>query len=201
MHSSDTVANANLGMAGLNVNTGIPGAPPITTVAPQKPPSWRKWVIIGVVVAVILAGSGLTVLLSRPPALVPTIDVSSHYIDNGIPLDPVVQRWYNCCTSQGNSLPLTLQITFLLDSTAIKQDMQAESDSNGNVSTDLTVTTDWSIGQHMLIAHDASNNTTKIGKAISNSHEHVFVFDFVFVFLVFVVLLLFLFFFFLSVFG
>jgi hypothetical protein len=51
-------------------------------------------------------------------------------------------------------------ITFLLDNTPLNETQQTQSDSNGNVTTDLTVTPAWGVGQHTLTAHDANNTTT-----------------------------------------
>jgi len=62
-------------------------------------------------------------------------------------------------------------LTFLLDSTAVKQDMQAESDASGNVTATLTVAPNWPLGQHKLTAHDANNNTTNSSTAISIVHQ------------------------------
>jgi hypothetical protein len=60
----------------------------------------------------------------------------------------------------GKQFAANSAITFLLDNTVIRQDMQAVSNTSGNFTTNLTITPAWSVGQHKLTAHDASNNTT-----------------------------------------
>lgn len=150
IHTSDTFANANLGMA---------GTIPPKTEPQQKAPAWLKWVIIGVVAVIILAGSGLLLIHFLTPT--PVITVTSDYHDNG-----------TLAGADGTTLHVTGKqfaanstITFLLDSTTVNT--QAVSDASGNVSTNLKVTSDWPVGQHKLTAHDASNNTTNTGIAMS----------------------------------
>jgi hypothetical protein len=157
IHVTDTVDN---------INPNIQGIAPIPTGTPPKAPAWRKWVIIAVVVVVILAGSGILAVRLLTPPLMPTINVASNYHDNGMPAG-----------ADGTTLQITGKqfvanspLTFLLDSTAVKQDMQAESDASGNVTATLTVAPNWPLGQHKLTAHDANNNTTNTSTAISIVH-------------------------------
>jgi hypothetical protein len=89
--------------------------------------------------------------------------VTSSYRDNGMPAGA------DGTTLQvtGNQFSANSAVTFLLDNTAVKQDMQAESNANGDITANLAVTSAWSIGQHKLIARDANSHTTNNGIAIS----------------------------------
>lgn len=166
VYAANTVASPNTGPAGATPITG-PGPQPIPTMTPappsrSKPPAWRLWAIIGIVVILILAGTGLVVLLkAHGPS--PTISVTSQYYDNGT----IAGATDTTLHVTGKQFAANSAITFLLDSTAIRQDMQALSNASGNFTTDLTITSDWSVEHHRLTAHDASNNTTSTSTEIS----------------------------------
>jgi hypothetical protein len=151
IHTTDTAANINTGVTG--------GMKPTTPETRPKVPAWGKWAIIGVVAVVILAGSGILVYFLTKPT--PTIKVVSKYSDKGIPAGATGTT----LQVTGEQFAANSAITFLLDSTPVNT--QTVSDPSGNVSTDLKVTSDWSVGSHKLTAHDASNSTTKTGTAIA----------------------------------
>jgi hypothetical protein len=67
----------------------------------------------------------------------------------------------------GQNFTANSPITFLLDNTVLNTTQQAQSDANGNVTTDLAITSAWNFGLHTLTARDASNNTTQSGKQIN----------------------------------
>jgi hypothetical protein len=58
-------------------------------------------------------------------------------------------------------------ITFLLDGHVAPGNPGAQSDANGNVSADVTITDAWSLGTHTLTARDASNYSTKNGVSVT----------------------------------
>jgi hypothetical protein len=58
-------------------------------------------------------------------------------------------------------------ITFLLDNVPVASSQKVNSDGNGNVSADLTITNAWTIGKHTLTAKDASGYATKAGVTVS----------------------------------
>jgi hypothetical protein len=150
-------------------NTGPTATKPVTLQTDTT--AWRKWAIIGVVVVVILAGSGVLALSlfksPSPPASIPSVTVTSDFHDNGLPAGS------GGSATDGTVFHVTGQkfsphsaITFLLDSTIIET--HTESDDNGALNNvDLRVTSSWPIGQHKLTAHDKSNNTTDKGVNVS----------------------------------
>ena len=166
IHAELTAANTNPSTTG--ATPLITGAMPIPTGTQSKVPVWRKWAIIGIVAVVILAGSG--VLLAHfliPPPLVPVISVISKYFDNGTPAGSGGTTDGTTLQVTGNQFAANSAITFFLDNTAIRQDMQAVTNASGKFSTDLQVTSAWSLGQHKLTAQDASKNTTNNSTTIS----------------------------------
>jgi hypothetical protein len=58
-------------------------------------------------------------------------------------------------------------ITFLLDNVTVASSQRVNSDVNGNVSADLTVTNAWTVGKHTLTAKDASGYATKVGVTVA----------------------------------
>jgi hypothetical protein len=156
IHTTETVANPGVGTMGPTSTT------PMTK---SSTPAWGKWVIIGIVLVVILGASGLLLhfLVPSTPAFSPTISVTSTYHDNGTPAAANGTTLH----VNGQKFATNSAITFLLDNATVRQDMQTVSDSKGNFSTDLAVTSAWANGNHTLTAHDASNNTTASGSAVS----------------------------------
>jgi len=114
--------------------------------------------ILIVVAAVVVVGAGgmaaAAYFLNRPQ---PVISATSNYRvgntlagANGTVLHISGQKF------SSNSA-----ITFLLDSNPAPGNPGAQSDSNGNFSAYVPVTSAWSIGAHTLTARDAGNNATK----------------------------------------
>jgi hypothetical protein len=154
MHASETVAPVSTGTAGTR---------------PATPQATTKWAVIGVIVVVILAGSGVGYFLFLKPALAPTptISVTSDFHDaSGTPAGSGSSATDGTMFHvKGQKFANNSTITFLLDSTTL--DTHPESDASGSFSTDLPVTSAWSVGKHKLTAHDAGNNTTNTGAQIS----------------------------------
>jgi hypothetical protein len=57
-------------------------------------------------------------------------------------------------------------VTFQLDGTPAPGNGSAQSDANGNVRMDLTVTDGWVVGKHTLTGRDANSFTTKVGVVV-----------------------------------
>lgn len=116
-----------------------------------------KTVIIVVAAVVVVAAGGVAAaayFLNRPQ---PLISASSNYRvgntlagANGTVLHISGQKF------SSNSA-----ITFLLDGNPAPGNAGAQSDSNGNFSANVPVTSAWSVGAHTLTARDAGNNDTK----------------------------------------
>jgi hypothetical protein len=145
---------------------GFPGGfTPSPTIPPPTPTSGgggKKVALIVVAVLVVLAAVGAGVgyyLLSRPK---PTITVTSQYTDNGTPVgaDGTVLH------ISGQKFSGNSSITFLLDGQAAPGSSTVQSDSDGNVKTDLKVSKDWSVDKHTLTARDAKDYTTKSGVSV-----------------------------------
>jgi len=108
-----------------------------------------------IVAVVVIASVASRILLVRP--LPPLISITSNYQvgnvlagANGTTLHISGQKF------SGNSA-----ITILLDGDVAPGDPGTRSDSNGNFSTDVTITDAWSLGTHTLTAKDASNDSTQ----------------------------------------
>jgi pSer/pThr/pTyr-binding forkhead associated (FHA) protein len=128
-----------------------PYVPPPYAPAPQpapipKPMNLQRVLIIAVVILVLVGGGVGTgiYLLTRPH---PVISVTSKY--------------------NVGSTPAGATSTTFLDGTPVPGNTTVQSDANGNVNADLTVTDGWAVGNHTLTARDASNYTTPTGFAIT----------------------------------
>src|SRR5579875_896024 len=136
---------------------GIPPAYP--PPAPKK----GKGGLIAIVIVLILAliGGGVAVYIVTRPQ--PVISVTSSY---------KVGSTYAGATNtvfkvSGQKFSGSSQITFLLDGNPVPGNQPVQSDSNGNVTANLTVTADWTTGNHTLTAKDAGGYTAKSGVPIT----------------------------------
>jgi Double zinc ribbon len=93
----------------------------------------------------------------------PVITVLSHYQQHGVSAGAtttslhVTGKWFSYHSA----------ITFLLDGHPAPGSQGAESDAQGNVIADLTVTDDWGLGDHVLTAKDAQGYATQSGRPLS----------------------------------
>ena len=134
-----------------------------TTVTKTGTAMVGKWVIISVVAVVVLGASGIGVALALhlfTPQ--PVLNVVSMYNAKG---EPIGANGTTLHVS-GQKFAANSAITFLFDNTPLNVNQHTQSDANGNVTTNLTVTSAWRLGQHTLTARDANNNTTQIGTKI-----------------------------------
>jgi hypothetical protein len=117
-------------------------------------------IVVAILVVLAAAGGGVGYyLLTRPK---PTINVTSQYTDNGTPVgaDGTVLH------VSGQKFSANSSITFLLDGQTAPGSAVVQSDSDGNVKTDLKVSSDWSVDKHTLTAKDAKDYVTQTGVSI-----------------------------------
>jgi len=142
---------------------GVAPPPPPTYTPPssqKRPGGWLKIALIAVAALVVLAGAGFgAFLLTRPQ---PVISITSGYKVDSTPAGATGTVFH----VSGKQFSNNSTITFLLDGTPVSGERLGQSDANGNVKTDLTVTSDWAVGHHTLTAKDAENYVTKAGVAV-----------------------------------
>jgi len=122
-------------------------------------------IIVVTTVVVVAAGSigAAAYFLSRPQPLIsisrpqPLISITSTYKVGNAPAG----AHGTILHISGQKFSSNSAITFLLDGHAAPGNPGTRSDSNGNVSADVTITDAWSVGTHTLTARDASNYSTK----------------------------------------
>ena len=135
------------------------------TPSPVKPKSSNRLKVLLIVLSVVLVlgggGGGIAAyLLTRPQ---PVMSVSSNYNVGSIPAGSTGTVLHvNAHSFSGSSA-----ITFLLDNVPVASNQKVNSDADGNVRADLTVTDAWTVGKHMLTAKDASGYATKAGVTIA----------------------------------
>jgi pSer/pThr/pTyr-binding forkhead associated (FHA) protein len=144
--------------------TPLPMQPPYTPSPVQPKPSNRLKLLLIIVSLILLlgvAGGGIAAyFLTRPQ---PVMSVTSAYNVASIPTGSTGTALHvNAHSFSGSSA-----ITFLLDNVPVASSQKVNSDANGQVSADLTVTNAWSVGKHTLTAKDASGYTTKAGVTVS----------------------------------
>jgi hypothetical protein len=110
---------------------------------------------------VLLSGGGFIVYsLTRPQ---PVISITSDYSVGKVPAGSTSTVFH----VRGHNFAGSSAVTFLLDGIPAPGNPEAHSDTNGNVTTDLTITNSWSVGSHTLTAKDAGNDTTKQGISLT----------------------------------
>ena len=135
----------------------LPYTPVPQPTPTPKPTNWPRILIIALVIVVLVGASvGTIAYLTRPQ---PVISVTSKYTSGSTPAGSTGTAFH----VSGQKFSANSAITFLLDGTPIPGNATVQSDANGNVSADLTVTNAWTIGNHTLTAKDAGNDTTQSG--------------------------------------
>jgi hypothetical protein len=127
---------------------------------PSPKPGGRSRILLIALAIIIVLGVGsagiATYLLTRPH---PQISVISKYHVGQTPAGSTSTTFH----VSGQNFPANSAITFLLDGTTAPGSVTVQSDAKGNVQADLTVTSNWIVGNHTLTARDANNNSTKSG--------------------------------------
>lgn len=116
-----------------------------------------KTIIIVVAAVVVVAAGGIAAaayFLNRPQ---PVISATSNYRVGNTLAGAVGTKLH----INGQKFSSNSAIIFLLDGNPAPGNASAQSDSNGNFSANVPVTSAWSTGSHTLTARDAGNNATK----------------------------------------
>src|SRR5205814_1929582 len=138
------------------------GQPPSSLPPHHQKPSGRlRIALIGVVVFVVLGAVAGALLLLRPHPQ-PVLSVSSDY---KVAATPAGARG-TVLHVNGQQFSSNVAVTFLLDEIPVLGNGSAQSDANGIVRMDLTVTEGWGVGKHLLTARDANNFSTQAGVAV-----------------------------------
>ncbi len=149
---------------------GVPNYSPPVFQHPSTPPpvqqkSGNQLKVLLVVLAVVLVlgtgGGGIAAyLLTRPQ---PVISVTSDYRVGSIPAGSTGTVFH----VSGHHFSGTSAITFLLDRVLVTGSQTVQSDADGNIRADLTVTDGWAVGNHTLLAKDAAGYTTQVGPTVT----------------------------------
>ena len=136
---------------------------------PVLPPSEQKKmsiqlktiliVVAALVVIAAVVGGTFVYRATRPQ---PFINVNSQYNSNMAPAGSTSTEF----RVSGHKFSSSSSVTFLLDNKVVSGNAAVQSDNDGSVTTTLTVTSNWPLGDHMLTAQDASGNTTNDGVAL-----------------------------------
>jgi pSer/pThr/pTyr-binding forkhead associated (FHA) protein len=133
--------------------------------APVQPKSSNRFKVLLIVLSIVLVlgagGGGIAAyLLTRPQ---PVMSVTSNYNVGSTTAGSTGTILHVSARSFSGSSA----ITFLLDNAPVASGQNVSSDADGNVKADLTITTAWAVGNHTLIAKDASGYTTKVGVPVA----------------------------------
>ena len=151
-----------LGQPGQPGQPWAPGMPPAYPVAPA--PKKKHGLLIAIisiiVVVLVVAGGVIGYVVTRPK---PVINVTSTY-HNGSAL---IGASGTAFTVTGNDFTGNSTVTFLLDGSPAPGVTPAQSDSKGNVTATLNVSSAWSVGNHKITAKDAAGYLTQLSHAVT----------------------------------
>ena len=165
---------SELGSAGTPPVQNLYYTPPRQSPIPPTPPNLNnrlkiprlprlKILLIAAAAVIILGVAGGVRLFHRLTQLQPLITAKSQYQVNMTPAGSAGTSF----RINGQHFSNSSAINFLLDDQTIPGNQTAESDNNGNLTTTLTVTSDWPQGNHTLTAQDAGGNTTQNSQAVT----------------------------------
>lgn len=144
--------------------TGVPAASGSTP--PNKQKSGKALQIaLGILVLVLLLGGGLLAYLlirSSAPLLQPTLMLTSDYHIGSTPAGAAGTMLH----ITGQQFAANSAITLLLDAQPAPGAQIAQSDASGAIRADLTISADWSTGDHILTARDDKGHTTQTGVTV-----------------------------------
>ncbi len=145
------------------VQPSISDTPPAPRARFPAQPRSRisKNILIAAAVLLILAavGGGILYALTRPQ---PVITVNSVYHVGSVPAGSTSTILH----IEGSQFSSYSGIIFLLDGKPAPDSQVVPSDQNGNIDTDLVISTRWPTGTHHLTARDASGDTTHASSAV-----------------------------------
>lgn len=116
-------------------------------------------IVIAILVLLGAGGAGAAYFLLRPK---PIVTVTSKYMVGATPAGAATTILH----LTGSKFAANSTVSFLLDGQPEPGHQFLQSDANGALAGDLTITTDWALGPHTLTAKDASGNVTAQGQAI-----------------------------------
>lgn len=145
-------------------NYGAPVLQQPYTPPPAQQKTGNRLRVLFIVLAAILvlgaSGGGIAAyFLTRPH---PVISMLSDYKVGSTPAGSTGTVLH----VSGHQFSGTSAITFLLDGVPVSSNTSTNSDADGNVKVDLTVTDSWAVGNHILTAKDASNYDTRSGVSL-----------------------------------
>ena len=135
----------------------------VTRVAKVGGGSTVKTIILVVTAAAVVAAGGIAAavhFLARPQ---PLISITSNFKVGNI----LAGATGTTLHISGQQFASNAAITFLLDGGVAPGNPGTRSDTSGNFSTNMTITSAWSVGTHTLTARDASNDSTKSGVSVT----------------------------------
>jgi FHA domain len=141
-----------------------PYAPPPIQSPPMQPKSSNRLKVLLIVLSIVLVlgagGGGIAAyLLTRPQ---PVMTVTSIYRVGST----LAGSTGSVVHVSAHSFSGSSAITFLLDNLPVASTQHVSSDADGNVRADLTITTAWAVGNHILTAKDANGYATKVGMPV-----------------------------------
>jgi len=141
-----------------------PYAPPPMQSPPMQPKSSNRLKVLLIVLSIVLVlgagGGGIAAyLLTRPQ---PVMTVTSIYRVRST----LAGSTGSVVHVSAHSFSGSSAITFLLDNLPVASTQHVSSDADGNVRADLTNTTAWAVGNHILTAKDANGYATKVGMPV-----------------------------------
>jgi hypothetical protein len=141
----------------------LPYASPMQS-PPMQPKSSNRLKVLLIVLSIVLVlgagGGGIAAyLLTRPQ---PVMTVTSIYRVGST----LAGSTGSVVHVSARSFSGSSAITFLLDNLPVASNQHVSSDADGNVRADLTITTAWAVGNHILTAKDANGYTTKVGMPV-----------------------------------
>ena len=141
---------------------GLQGPPYTPPPEQKKTKNQLKILFIALAALIVLAAAGGSIfayVVTRPQ---PFISANSQYQVDMTPAGSTSTEF----RVTGHKFSSNSSITFLLGDSVAPGNAAAQSDNDGNVTTTLTVTKDWPLGDHTLKARDANGYTTKDGAAL-----------------------------------
>ena len=140
----------------------MPYAPP--PAQQKKASGGLNKILLIVLIAVIVLGLGgggaAWYILTRPQ---PIIGLTSNYKVGTTPAGSTSTVLH----VTGQKFSNNSAISFLVDGKAAPGAQSVQSDANGNVKADLTITDGWTVGNHRLSAKDAGGYTPKIDQSFT----------------------------------
>ncbi len=140
----------------------MPPVAPVLTAPPKPRRSPVLWIAIALVALLVVCGGGGALAFTLLSTKHPTIKVTSSFAGSSLggPPDTVLHI-------TGQQFASNSAVTILLDGARAPGSSLVQSDGNGAIAADVTITDDWTFATHTLKARDARGNETEQGVAIT----------------------------------